>query len=236
MVVVMKNFIINKGKVKGRTTYIQSCGVILYVVLTGYLPFDDRNLAVLYQKIFKGDVKIPKWLSQCAQNMIKRILDPNPQTRITVAKIKEHDWFKPDYTPVNPKDEDVGIYIDDKAFSIQGKEPISFLKPTDTEKQPGMKRFFYASTIIGVEQAIVNFGLAMGVTLANGSKGRYILDHCANKVAKDIMNNGDSTTLTMLGLRTRDYKHENYRVVQVASSIANCNPGQLGRVSYYVSR
>ncbi|KAF9613187.1 hypothetical protein IFM89_005958, partial [Coptis chinensis] len=95
MVVIMKNFIINKGKVKGRTTYIQilanrghhgstsdlwSCGVILYVVLTSYLPFDDRNLAILYQKIFRGDVKIPKWL-------------PNPKTRITVVEIKEHDWF-----------------------------------------------------------------------------------------------------------------------------------------------
>ncbi|KAF9613457.1 hypothetical protein IFM89_008304 [Coptis chinensis] len=102
----------------GSTSDLWSCGVILYVVLTGYLPFDDRNLAVLYRKIFRGDVKIPKWLSLCTQNMIKRILDPNPKTWITVAEIKEHDWFKPDYTPVNPEDEDVGIYIDDKAFSI----------------------------------------------------------------------------------------------------------------------
>lgn len=28
-----------------------SCGVILYAMLTGYLPFDDRNLAVIYQKV-----------------------------------------------------------------------------------------------------------------------------------------------------------------------------------------
>ncbi|KAK1390299.1 Non-specific serine/threonine protein kinase [Heracleum sosnowskyi] len=46
----------------GATSDTWSCGVILYVILTGYLPFDDRNLAVLYQKIFKGNVNFPKGL------------------------------------------------------------------------------------------------------------------------------------------------------------------------------
>ncbi|KAE8709025.1 CBL-interacting protein kinase 17 [Hibiscus syriacus] len=44
----------NRGY-NGATSDIWSCGVILYVILTGYLSFDDRNLAVLYQKICKGD-------------------------------------------------------------------------------------------------------------------------------------------------------------------------------------
>ncbi|EEF43192.1 CBL-interacting serine/threonine-protein kinase 1 [Ricinus communis] len=102
----------------GATSDTWSCGVILYVILTGYLPFDDRNLAVLYQKIFKGDAQIPKWLSSGAQNMIRRILDPNPVTRITMADIKSDEWFKQDYTPA---EED--IHIDNEGFSMHELPP-----------------------------------------------------------------------------------------------------------------
>ncbi|ESW10563.1 hypothetical protein PHAVU_009G220200 [Phaseolus vulgaris] len=115
---VAPEILANKGY-DGGTSDIWSCGVILYVILTGYLPFDDRNLAVLYQKIFKGDVQIPRWLSPGAQNIIKRMLDPNPKSRITMAMIKEDEWFKEGYTPANPDNEEEGVYIDDdEAFSI----------------------------------------------------------------------------------------------------------------------
>ncbi|KAG1326098.1 CBL-interacting protein kinase 1 [Cocos nucifera] len=105
----------------GAKSDIWSCGVILYVILTGYLPFDDRNLAVLYQKIFKGEFQIPKWLSPGARNMIRRILDPNPHTRINVAQIKEDGWFKQDYVPVMPdeEEEEEDGSSDDEAFSIK---------------------------------------------------------------------------------------------------------------------
>ncbi|XP_059637770.1 CBL-interacting serine/threonine-protein kinase 1-like [Cornus florida] len=110
--------ILNNRGYDGATSDTWSCGVILYVILTGYLPFDDRNLAVLYQKIFKGDVQIPKWLTPGAQNLIRTILDPNPVTRITITEIKVDEWFKQDYIPANPDDDEEDIYVDDKVLSI----------------------------------------------------------------------------------------------------------------------
>ena len=115
---VAPEILANKGY-DGAKSDIWSCGVILYVILTGYLPFDDRNMAVLYQKIFKGDVQVPIWLSPGAQNIIKRILDPNPTTRITMSMIKEDEWFKEGYNPANQDDDEEDVYIDDEAFSIQ---------------------------------------------------------------------------------------------------------------------
>ncbi|XP_075082060.1 CBL-interacting serine/threonine-protein kinase 1-like [Nicotiana tabacum] len=111
----------NKGY-DGATSDTWSCGVILYVILTGQLPFDDKNLAILYKKIFKGDVHIPKWLSLGAKYLIKKILDPNPRTRITMAEIKIDEWFKQDYVPANPYEEDLEcdhISTDNQVLTVQ---------------------------------------------------------------------------------------------------------------------
>lgn len=62
---------------------------------------------------------MPKWLSSGAKHLIKRILDPNPATRITVAGIKGDDWFKQDYTPAaNDEVEEEGTLIINETFSI----------------------------------------------------------------------------------------------------------------------
>eukprot|EP00253_Pinus_taeda_P011711 PITA_11711 len=95
----------------GATADVWSCGVILSLLLTGQLPFEDRNLAVLYYKISKSDFKCPKWLSAGASNLIKRILDSNPKTRITIPEIMEDVWFKQGYSPAKSVEEDT--YLDD---------------------------------------------------------------------------------------------------------------------------
>jgi len=47
----------------GLNVDIWSCGVILFALICGYLPFEDPNTAKLYQKILKGDFNIPKFIS-----------------------------------------------------------------------------------------------------------------------------------------------------------------------------
>lgn len=106
---VAPEILANRGY-DGAASDIWSCGVILYVILTGSLPFDDRNLSVLYHKIIKGETEVPKWLSKEAKNLIRRILDPNPITRITVADIKMDDWFRIDYDPTYLYDQEDDTY------------------------------------------------------------------------------------------------------------------------------
>nr|CAD1817350.1 unnamed protein product [Ananas comosus var. bracteatus] len=83
----------------GATADLWSCGVILFVLLAGYLPFEDSNLMTLYKKISHAEFTSPSWISFGARKLLTRILDPNPVTRITVPEILEDDWFKKGYKP-----------------------------------------------------------------------------------------------------------------------------------------
>lgn len=78
---------------QGSMADIWSCGVILFVLLAGFLPFHDDNLIRMYRKIYKGDFKCPTCFSSEACTLITQILDPNPGTRITVPQIMQSKWY-----------------------------------------------------------------------------------------------------------------------------------------------
>uniref|UniRef100_A0A2P2M080 non-specific serine/threonine protein kinase n=1 Tax=Rhizophora mucronata TaxID=61149 RepID=A0A2P2M080_RHIMU len=103
--------VINNKGYDGAKADLWSCGVILYVLMAGYLPFEDSNLMQLYKKIFKADFTCPPWFSSSARKLITRILDPNPVTRITIAEVIENEWFKKGYKP--PTFEQAAVSLDD---------------------------------------------------------------------------------------------------------------------------
>ncbi|KAK4491573.1 hypothetical protein RD792_002325 [Penstemon davidsonii] len=89
--------VINNKGYDGAKADLWSCGVILFVLMAGYLPFEESNLMALYKKINKADFSCPPWFSSSAKKLIKRILDPSPSTRITIAEVLENEWFKKGY-------------------------------------------------------------------------------------------------------------------------------------------
>ncbi|XP_051130668.1 CBL-interacting protein kinase 2-like [Andrographis paniculata] len=89
---------------------IWSCGVILFVLLTGCLPFHDANLMELYRKISEADIKYPSCISPDARALISEILDPKASTRIPIAKIMKNSWFRKGFlsrVKRNSKEEDI---------------------------------------------------------------------------------------------------------------------------------
>lgn len=94
----------------GAIADIWSCGVILYVLLAGYLPFDEVDLSTLYCKIKNVEFSCPSWFSIGAKTLINKILDSNPVTRIRIEDIRNDDWFKKNYVSVRyVEKEDVNL-------------------------------------------------------------------------------------------------------------------------------
>lgn len=72
---------------------VWSCGVILYALLCGSLPFDDENIPNLFKKIKGGIYNLPSHLSPGARDLIPRMLLVDPLKRITIPEIRQHPWF-----------------------------------------------------------------------------------------------------------------------------------------------
>ncbi|CAL9054522.1 CBL-interacting protein kinase 18-like [Musa acuminata AAA Group] len=86
--------VISRKGYDGAKADIWSCGVILFVLMAGYLPFLDSNLMEMYRKIVKADFKCMGLFPLDVRRLLVRILDPNPNTRMVIAKIMENSWFR----------------------------------------------------------------------------------------------------------------------------------------------
>jgi len=104
--------VLGKNGYDGSAADIWSCGVILYVLMAGYLPFEENDLPSLYEKITAAKYSCPYWFSPGATSLIRRILDPNPRTRITIEEIRENPWFKKNYVAIR-RGEDENVSLDD---------------------------------------------------------------------------------------------------------------------------
>ncbi|CDR97367.1 protein kinase domain containing protein, putative [Babesia bigemina] len=72
---------------------VWSCGIIFYVLLCGCLPFDDDEMSILFMKIKLGKYHEPPHLSESAKSLLRRMIDVNPVSRITMKEILMHPWF-----------------------------------------------------------------------------------------------------------------------------------------------
>ncbi|KAL4870455.1 hypothetical protein BDV12DRAFT_207737 [Aspergillus spectabilis] len=86
--------IIYGRKYRGDRADIWSCGIILYALLTGFLPFDGGDLHTTLQLVRKGDYMIPPNISDEAADLIQRILQKKPDDRISMKEIWRHPLLK----------------------------------------------------------------------------------------------------------------------------------------------
>lgn len=102
---------------------VWSCGVILYVLLVGRLPFDDDHIPSLFAKIQRGVFTIPHWIRSEAADLIRKMLQTNPVQRATIDEIRQDPWFLKDLPPyLAPQVEE---------FLNTGVDPNKAIRPSD---------------------------------------------------------------------------------------------------------
>ncbi|CAO2588309.1 5'-AMP-activated protein kinase catalytic subunit alpha-2 [Lemmus lemmus] len=139
---------------------IWSCGVILYALLCGTLPFDDEHVPTLFKKIRGGVFYIPEYLNRSVATLLMHMLQVDPLKRATIKDIREHEWFKQDLPsylfPEDPsydanviddeavKEDQLAVayhlIIDNREFYLASSPPTgSFMDDSAMHIPPGLK-------------------------------------------------------------------------------------------------
>jgi len=83
----------------GKSADVWSVGVILFVLLAGYLPFEEETMPALFSKIKRADFAYPMWFSPTSKALLSGILVPNPAARFTLTDVFNHPWMQGPKTP-----------------------------------------------------------------------------------------------------------------------------------------
>uniref|UniRef100_A0AAY4D6D9 Protein kinase domain-containing protein n=1 Tax=Denticeps clupeoides TaxID=299321 RepID=A0AAY4D6D9_9TELE len=104
--------VIRGEKYDGRKADVWSCGVILFALLVGALPFDDDNLRNLLEKVKLGVFHMPHFIPPDCQNLLRGMIEVDANKRLTLEQIQKHTWYlagKNESEPEQPQQRKVAM-------------------------------------------------------------------------------------------------------------------------------
>ncbi|KAK4771354.1 hypothetical protein SAY87_031886 [Trapa incisa] len=134
--------VLRKKGYDGAKVDIWSSGVILYVLLAGYLPFQEENLMKMYRKVFKAEFEFPDCISVDAKRLISKLLVSDPERRITIPAIMRTPWFQKGFT------KPVAFSIEEDAVGGFKEQGDSFSGELELVRSNSKPRFYNAFEFI----------------------------------------------------------------------------------------
>lgn len=90
--------IVRSGKgYDGEKVDAWECGMVLYALLAGYLPFNGEDDNSVFQSILRGKLKFPSHFSPGAKDILRSLLEKDPEKRMALPEARKHLWFLVDY-------------------------------------------------------------------------------------------------------------------------------------------
>lgn len=158
-----------------------SCGVILYVLLSGVLPFDDSNFSTMYKKMYQRDYDLPTWISRPVKSIISQLLEPNPNTRLSIEDLTRFSWFKKSQPQLQSqvslfRSESETCYKLQKVGSMNAFDIISMSSGLDLTGlfenfKKSEKRFTTWAKADVIENRVTEIGVKMGFVVEKGKSG-----------------------------------------------------------------
>ncbi|KAK7341001.1 hypothetical protein VNO80_23925 [Phaseolus coccineus] len=164
-----------------------SCGVILYNLLAGHLPFDDSNIPAMCRRISRRDYQFPEWISKSARSLIHQLLDPNPKSRISLERVFDSRWLRNKKAVwCNVLEESVlesdlynkccdGYKLGMNAFDIismsSGLDLRGLFETTSEKGRRREKRFSSEKSVGTVEAKVKEVGERLGFRIEVGKNG-----------------------------------------------------------------
>lgn len=85
--------IVRGDEYDGFKSDVWSCGVILYALLAGYLPFDDDDIRKLLEMVRDGEYEMPTSMPHGARDLIEHMLVVDPERRYSLEDVVAHPWL-----------------------------------------------------------------------------------------------------------------------------------------------
>ena len=119
----------------GFKTDIWCCGIILYAMLCGFLPFEGDDNSILFRNILECDPEMPDWLSISSRDLIIKILNPEPDERITLDEIKRHKFYLKGKKLCKINYDDMNTYVKMRKLKIDRNKVIDDIIKMDNNNK-----------------------------------------------------------------------------------------------------